>query len=171
MDTEKKDQAQTPVQFDNVVMIAYKAMPQRLPRLSNAFTTKPGTPDHAIVMALTKQEFEKEQVKKKINMNDKKTNKLNALTTLMRGPIGNMKAKEIHLSAMISYLHCNKMFKVCFETVTGGADVKQIKYGSCDVPFSVGERSKYYYALELCIYCCGLEDLDKLEGPIFCDRD
>ena len=165
-DTEKKDKPQTPVQFDDVVVIGNKAIPRRSPRLSNAFTTKPGTPDHSIVLALTKQEFGKQQAKKKIDMNDEKANTSNTLKALMWGPIGDMKPKGIHLSAMITYLHCNKMFKGCFETVTEGADVKRIKYGSCDVPFAVGERSKYYCALELCIYCCGLEDLDKLEGPV-----
>ena len=91
-----------------------------------------------------------------MDMNDKKTNTSIPLKYLMRGTISNMKPKGIHLSAMISYPHCNKIFNGSIETVTEETDMKQIKYGSC-VPFAVGERSKYYCAVELCIYCCGLK--------------
>ena len=84
----------------------------------------------------------------------------------MQGPIGDTKSKGIHLLAMIYYLHCNKMLKESFATATDGADVKQTKYGNCNVPFLVRERSKYHCALELCIYCCCLQDVDTLEGPV-----
>ena len=52
---KQKDKPQKPVEFNNVVVLGKTELPHRSPRLSNAFTTKPGTPDHAILLALTKQ--------------------------------------------------------------------------------------------------------------------
>ena len=57
-------------------------------------------------------------------MNYKKTNISNILKALIQVPIDNMKSKGIHLSAMISYLYCNKMFKGNFETLKEVTDVK-----------------------------------------------
>ena len=79
-------------------------IPCRSQRLSNVFTTKPGTPEHAIVLELTKKKIEK-QTRKKIKMNYKKTNTSNMLKILIQGPIRNMKPKGVYLQAMISYLH------------------------------------------------------------------
>ena len=73
-------------------------------------------------------------------MSNKKKNTLNVLKDLIKVPISDMKPNLIHLSSMISYLHCNKMFRGNFKIVKEGADVKRIKYGSCDIPFAVGEK-------------------------------